>query len=188
MIKACDLNEGDIVVLNSAPNIAETIQVQTPSARGASTLYKVRFRNLQTKQKTDKVFKGDDPIDTTDFDTRKVQFLYNDGHQCMFMDMEDYSQFGLISATLKEELQYLVDGMEGIKALVADERILGIELPAVVELKIKDTGPALKGASVTSRTKTAVLETGLSVQVPEYMETGTLIRVDTRTGEFASRA
>ncbi len=188
MIKACELNEGDIVVINSAPNMTESIQVNQPSARGASTLYKVRFRNLQNRQKTDKTYKGDDPIETTDFDKREVQYLYNDGHQCMFMDMEDFTQFGIISETIKEELQYMVDGMEGINALISDGRILGIELPVLVELRIKETGPSMKGASATSRTKPAIMVTGLTVQVPEYMESETLIRVDTRTGAFASRA
>jgi elongation factor P len=104
------------------------------------------------------------------------------------MDIEDYSQHTLNKDELEDSLNYLTDGMEGIYALIVDDRLLGIELPQVVELKITDTAPGIKGASATSRTKPATLVTGLEVQVPEYIETGEVLKINTDNGKFMSRA
>ena len=188
MIKASELQRGSIIDLGGAPHIVEELQVQTPSARGSSSLYKVRFRNLATKQKSDRVYKGDDPLAEVDFERREIQFLYSGQDRYTFMDLEDFSQFDLRREDIEQELPFLTDGMEGINALVANGRVIGIELPPVVELPIVECDPPLKGASVTGRTKPARLATGHVVQVPEYMERGIVLRVDTRTGRFLSRA
>ncbi|MDD4873269.1 MAG: elongation factor P [Kiritimatiellae bacterium] len=188
MIRACDFKKGDIVQIGEDPHIVENIIVQTPAARGTATLYKVRFRNVQTKKKVDQTFRGDDVLKEADFERREVQYLYGDVTGCTFMDLTDYTQFTLIREDLENELPYLSDGMEGIFSLVSGDRILGIELPPVVEMKVVETDPALKGASATSRNKPAKTSTGLVVLVPEYLSVGERIRVDTRTGLFVSRA
>lgn len=188
MPKACELRKGSIVDMDGMPHIVEQLQVQTPSARGSASLYKVRFRNLTNKQKLDKTFKGDDPLKDMDFEKRDIQFLYSQGDVFEFMDLEDYSQFSLQREDIEDEAQYLVDGMEGLFSLLSDGKVLGIELPAVVELKIEECDPCLRGASVTGRNKPAKLTTGLTVSVPEYMEPGEVIKVDTRTAKFVSRA
>lgn len=188
MIKACDFSKGDVVLINGDPHIVESIVVQTPAARGTATLYKVRFRNVQTKKKVDQAFRGDDVLKEADFEKKEIQFLYKDASGCTFMDLTDYTQFTLIEEDLANELPYLTDGMEGLFSLVSGERVLGIELPPVVEMKVVETDPALKGASVTSRNKPAKMSTGLTVLVPEYLSVGEKIRVDTRTGLFVSRA
>jgi elongation factor P len=90
--------------------------------------------------------------------------------------------------SLEAEQPYLTDGLEGLHALVADGVPLGIELPATVVLTIQDCAPALKGTSASARSKPATLSTGLMVQVPEYLEPGEEIRVNTVTGEFSGRA
>lgn len=188
MIKASELERGSIVELAGAAHIVEELQVQTPSARGSSSLYKVRFRNLATKQKTDRTFKGDDALPDVDFERREIQFLYSTQDRYTFMDLEDFSQFDLPRDDIEQELPFLVDGMEGINALVANGRVIGIELPPVVELPVVECDPPMKGASVTGRTKPAQLSTGHVVQVPEYLERGVVLRIDTRTGRFLSRA
>ena len=188
MIKACEVKRGDIVRISSAPHVAESIQVQTPSARGRETLYKIRFRNIHTKQKVDQVLRGDDIFQEADFERQEVQYLFHDPSGHTFMNLSDFSQFTLSDEELAGEAPYLTDGMEGIKALVSDGQVIGIELPPVVELQIARTDPSLRGASVTGRNKPATLSTGLVVQVPEYMSSGEIIRVDTRTGTFISRA
>jgi len=188
MIKACDIKRTSIVKIDGAPCMVDNIQVQSPSARGSATLYKVRFRNISTKQKIDKVFKGDDVLQEADFERRDVQYAYSDGTGYTFMDMEDYSQFDLNDDDLGEQVNFLSEGLEGIQALVSDGKVLGIELPPVVELQIVETGPSMRSASATARTKPAKLTTGHVVQVPEYMENGEVVKVDTRTGDFISRA
>ncbi|MCJ7610685.1 MAG: elongation factor P [Candidatus Aminicenantes bacterium] len=188
MIRASDLKKGAVVKIDNEPHIVETITVQTPGARGAATLYKVRFRSLQSKRKTDQAFRGDDVLPEGDFERRPVQLLYGDSSGWAFMDLRDYSQFTLTKDDLEAEWPYLTEGLEGLVALVSEGRVLGIELPLLVSLKIVETSPSVKGGSVTARNKPAVLSTGLVVQVPEYMSEGEVIRVDTRSGLFVSKA
>jgi elongation factor P len=104
------------------------------------------------------------------------------------MDLQDYNQTGLNKDEIEDEWLYLFEGMTGLIALVSDGRILGLELPLSVPMTIVETTPAVKGGSATSRTKPAKLMTGLVVQVPEYLTSGEIIRVDTRTGEYVGKA
>ncbi len=188
MPKASELKRGSIVQIDGAPHILEDLHVQTPSARGGASLYKCRFRNLATRQKLDRSMKGDEMLGEANFEKREVQYLYCQGDAHVFMDLTDYSQFELAADAIDEERYYLVEDMEGIFALVSDGKVLSIELPPTVELEITETSPAIKGASATARTKPATLSTGLTVHVPEHISTGTVVRVDTRTGAFLGRA
>jgi len=104
------------------------------------------------------------------------------------MNMDDYSQYSLNQADLEGKIEFLSEGLEGIVALLIDDTILGVELPSSVALEILDTAAGVKSASVTSRTKTARLSTGVEIQVPEYLETGEMIKVNTETGKYMSRA
>lgn len=186
-MKASELSKASIVTLNGAPHRVESLQVQTPSARGGSSLYKVRFRNVQNGSKVDQTLRGDDQLEETSFETREVQFLYKSSDNFAFMDLEDYSQFELTAQDISAAIPYLVDDMEGIKAIVSEGRILAITMPDTVELNIVECDPSIKGASATARTKPATLSTGLIVQVPEYIAPGETIKVDTRNNSFLSR-
>lgn len=104
------------------------------------------------------------------------------------MDRDDYTQYSLSNDDLEGKIEYLTEGLEGIVALLIDDAILGIELPSSVVLSIVETAPAIKGATASGRTKTARLTTGVEVQVPEYLEADELIKVNTETGKFMSRA
>jgi len=188
MIKASDLARGTVVAINKVPHIVEDLTVQSPSARGAASLYKFRFRNLKTYQKVDQSLKGDDPLQDVDLERRKVQVAYMEQDACTFMDAEDFSQFTLRFDAIPEQRPYLTEDLEGILALFSDGQLITIELPPSVDLPITECSPSMRGASVTARTKAATLSTGLIVQVPEYLDQGTLIRVDTRTGKFVCRA
>ncbi len=188
MPKASELKRGNVVEIKGDPYVVKKIESRSPSSRGAQTIYKLRFRNAKTGQKLDESCKADDMFTSVDLIKRQVQYLYQDGDMFTFMDIEDYSQYTLDKNELEDCLDYLTDGMEGIYALIVDDRVLGIELPQVVELKITETSPAIKGASATSRTKPATLVTGLEVQVPEYIETGEVLKINTDNGKFMSRA
>ncbi len=189
MPKACDLSRNSIVSIDGAPHVVESLQVITPSARGAATLFKFRFRNLLTKAKLDQTCKGDDKFGDVDFDRRPVQFLYKEHDDTYtFMDEEDYSQFSLTAGELDEQTGYLTEDLEGIKALVVNGRPVAIDLPAAVVLRVASCEPTLKGQTATARNKTAHTDTGLVVHVPEYVKEGEYVRIDTRTGEFLGRA
>lgn len=188
MIKACNITKNSIVEIGGAPHTVENIAVQTPSARGGATLYKIRFRNIKTQQKVDQTLRGDDPFKEADFETREVQYLYKNGDIYTFMDVEDFSQIELNETEIEDVIPYLVEDMEGITALLSDGRVLGIRMPDVVVMKIEECDPSIKGASATARSKPAKMTTGLTVLVPEYISPGEVIRVDTRTNAFLSRA
>lgn len=188
MIKASALKKGHVIDIEGTPHVVENITVQSPSARGSATLYKVRYRNVQTKQKVDNSYRGDDTLKEADFDVREAQYLYNSNGLYTFMDLEDYSQVELVADDLTDVIPFLVEDMEGIKLMISDEKVLGVSVPDVVELQIVECEPSIRGASATARSKPATLQTGLIVQVPEYISPEEIIRVDTRTQEFLSRA
>jgi len=184
---AKEIKPGTVVNHNDAPHIIESVQVQSPSARGSATLYKFRARNLVTKQKTDITLKGTDGLDDADFARREVSFMYSDTEAAHFLDTSDYNQYAVPREEMSTELPYITEGLQGMLALVYNGQCVGIQLPTAVDLKITQCDPAVKGNSATSRTKPATLETGLIVHVPEYLKEGETIRVDTRSGDFLSR-
>ena len=188
MPKASELKRGMIIEINDMPHVVKQVDAKSPSSRGASTLYKIRFNNLKTGQKLDESYKGDIFLKEADCVRVKVQYSYNDGESYVFMNMEDYSQYNLNEEDLEGQKEYITEGLEGITALIMDGNILGVELPASVDLEIIETAPGIKGSSATARTKSAILPTGLDVQVPEYLETGEIIKINTVTGKFMSRA
>ena len=187
MYSTSDLKRGLILELDGEPHLVESVQTSTPSARGASTIHKVRLRNLRTRGKADRSFRGGETFPVPDVERRKVQFLYRDPEALHFMDQESYDQFAMRVDELEWESRFLVEEMENISALYYNGHPLALELPNTVTLKITETNPAVKGNSATGRTKPATLETGHTVSVPEHLSADTLVSVDTRTGEFVGR-
>jgi elongation factor P len=185
---AKEIKTGTVVVFEGNPVIVEGLSVQSPSARGAATLYKFRGRNVVTRNKIDFVLKGTESLDEADFVKRPVQLMYTDATQIYLMDQDSYQQYELPLEDATEQMQYVTEGLEGIKALIYNDECVGIDIPSTIELTIKQCDPSVKGNSATSRSKPAVLETGLQVQVPEFIKEGERIKVDSRTGEFLSRA
>lgn len=184
---AKEIKPGAVVNHNDAPHIIESVTVQSPSARGSATLYKFRARNLVTKQKTDITLKGTEGLDDADFVRREVTFMYADTEAAHFLDSGDYNQYTISRDDVATELQYITVDLSGMLAMLYNGECVGIQLPAAVDLQITQCDPAVKGNSATSRTKPALLQTGLTVHVPEYLKEGETIRVDTRSGEFLSR-
>jgi elongation factor P len=162
--------------------------VQSPSARGAATLYKFRGRNLITKQKLDITLKGTDSLSEADFQRRPVKLMYADANQIHILDQSDFNQYSLDLEDVANERYYVTEQLEGMMALIYNDECVGLQLPTAVELTVTQCDPAVRGNSATARTKPATLETGLVVQVPEYLKEGEKVKVDTRTGEFLSRA
>jgi len=185
---AKEIKTGAIVHFEGAPCIIETISVQTPSARGAATLYKYRARNLITKQKVDITLRGGESLEEADFSRRPVKFMYSDGTDAHFLDQTDFNQYALPLEDVGDDMRFITEELEGVQVLIHDEACVGIQVPQTVELKVVECDPGVKGNSATSRTKPAKLETGAVVQVPEYLKQGETIKVDTRTGDYLSRA
>lgn len=185
---AKDIKTGAVIVNDGEPIIIESLYVQSPSARGAATLYKFRGRNLITKQKTDITLKGTDNLPEADFRKRIVKMMYKDAETVYLMDQEDYNQFSLSLEDAGDAMNYLTEELEGTFALIYQDECVGLTLPTSVELTVTQCDPAIRGNSATARTKPATMETGITVHVPEYIKEGEKIKVDTRTGDFLSRA
>jgi elongation factor P len=183
-----DFKRGLRVLLDGDPWVILDVHVQTPSARGASSLTKVKVRNLRTAQVLDRTFRGGDKVDEPNLVLRPVQFLYRDDDGFHFMDTQSYEQFRLSRDDLGDAAGFLTEGLEGIRSVVFNDRVLSVDLPNTVVLRVDDTAPALKGATAQAQTKPATLETGLVIQVPSYLEAGEAIVVDTRDARFVSRA
>lgn len=187
MPKASELKRGSVVAINGQPYIVNHIDMKAPSSRGANTLYKVRFNHAQSKQKHEATFKGEDMLDNIDLERRQCQYSYLDDDLYVFMDDEDYSQYSLSADNLGDQVQFITEGLQGIMGLLVDGQIIGIELPQSVVLEIVDTAPGIKGASASARSKPATCASGLVIQVPEYLEVGERVKVNTQEASYMSR-
>ncbi|HJO95971.1 MAG TPA: elongation factor P [Victivallales bacterium] len=188
MITANRVKSGSVIEVNGTPHIVQSVAKHTPTARGGSTLFKIRAKNLIKDGKIDLTCNGDDHFQEPDFQKREVQYLYAAGDTHAFMDIENYEQYELSTENISEQLKFLKEEMEGIIALLLEGHIVAIKPPSTVVQKLVECDPAIKGASATARTKPAITETGLEIQVPEYMKNEELVKIDTETGKFISRA
>jgi elongation factor P len=181
------MKRGVLLDLDGAPWQVIECAFQTPSARGASTLTKIKIRNLKTGQVLSKSYRGGEMIPTADCEKRQVQYLYQEADDYVFMDQESYDQFSLPKETLGDATGYLKEGLE-VGSMLYNGQVINIELPNTVDLEITETAPALKNATAQAQLKPATLETGMEIMVPPYLTSGEVIRVDTRDGRFVSRA
>ena len=187
MISTSDFKRNLRIQIDGEPFVILNVHVQSPSARGASSLSKIKVRNLKTGQVFDKTFRGGDKVEEPNVELRPIQFLYKDDDGFHFMDAQSYEQFTLTNDDLGDLGGYLKDGMS-IRSVLFDGNVISVELPNTVVLQVVDTAPAVKGATAQAQTKPATLETGLVIQVPSYLESGELVQVDTREARFISRA
>ncbi len=187
MFSTSDFKRGLVIQLDGAPCLITDVTTQSPTARGANTMVKTRYRNLITGQVLDKTFRSGDKVDEADFERHKGQFLYADGGSGVFMDLENYEQFEMPPEEFESLSLFLLDGTEVVLGLF-EGRMVNVDLPLTVELTVVETPPVIKNATATAETKEAILETGLKIRVPPYLESGEKVKVDTRDGRFLSRA
>ena len=187
MITTSDFKKGLRILIDGDPYTILECIVQTPSARGASSLAKIKARNLRTGQVFDKTIRTGEKFDEPDLERRPLQYLYNDGENLVFMDQGTYDQVMVTPEELGDDAQYLFENME-LKALFFEGRILELELPASLEYDIVDVEPGTRGDTAHGGvTKPAVLSNGMKVQVPLFVKPGERIRVSTRDCKFVER-
>jgi elongation factor P len=187
MLKASQLHKGHVVNIGGAAYQVKQVDTQTPSARGANTLYRVRLTGITTGQNLDQTFKSNDTLDEMMLERRSVSYLYRDQETFHFMDAENYEQYSLHADQLEEQEDWLTENMEGLTALMLDGEVVSVELPSAVEIEIVETAPVIKGATATNRNKPATLTNGRVVLVPDYLCDGERIRINTETGKFMAR-
>ncbi|MFZ5801527.1 MAG: elongation factor P [Candidatus Omnitrophota bacterium] len=187
-ILASELEKKLYIEVNGQPFYVLDVKFAAPSARGASTMVKVRVRNILTGAVLDKNFKTGEKFEIADVEKVPAVFQYADGSTCHFMDNATYEAFALSAEKLGDQRAYLKENQDVI-ALKLNGAVVSLELPVYVELAIVETDPVVKGISASGRSlKRAKLETGLEVQAPLYAEPGTVVRVNTETGEVSGRA
>lgn len=153
--------------------------------RGLATI-RVKARNLRSGSIIEKTFSSSERVQNVRLDYRQVQYLYSDGDSYIFMDLETFEQPAIPITILGENHKYLTEGLE-IKLTFFEDEPLDVDLPTSVELKVIESEAAIRGDTATGLNKRVVTETGLEVQVPAFVETGDVIKVDTRTGDYLTR-
>jgi elongation factor P len=182
---ATELRAGNIVLFNGQLHrVMNVVHVTPGNWRG---MVQCKLRNLKTGNQMEHRFRSEDRVEKASMDTMEMQYMYSDPEGHHFMNTETYEQSTLSDEALGEAMGYLLP-----EALISvdfyDGNPVAVELPNTVVLRVVDCEPAMKGATAAGGSKPAKLETGISVAVPGYIEAGTRIIVDTRTGEFSSRA
>jgi len=184
-IIATQLRSGQIILHNGELyRVLSTTHV-TPGKGNA--LVQSKLRSLRTGLQTEHRFRPSDKVEVARIDTKEMQYLYSDGSAHVFMDLETYEQLTLPAEALADTEGYLLPDTIVEVDLHKGEPV-GVELPNTVVLEVVETEPKLKGATAAGNSKPAKVETGITVTVPAYIEAGTKIVVDTRTGEYVSRA
>jgi elongation factor P len=187
IVNVTEIARGDILEIDGDPWQATEVTSQTPSARGASLLVKAKLKNLRTGQSLAKTWRGGETVTTAEVEQRQAQFLYRQGGDFFFMDLTSYEQLALDAEHVGEASGFLLENLE-VRTVLFRDRVIALSLPLTVELRIEETNPAIKGATAQAQLKPAKLETGITVMVPSYVESGEKIRVDTRDGRFVERA
>jgi len=180
-----ELKPGRAIQLDGIPYLIVSSQFGRKSQSKANM--QCKLKNLKTGAVIQKNFQGSEQVEPADIGHRHVQYLYSDGEQYTFMDLQSYDQFFINKETLGDLTQYLVEGGE-VDALMFEENPIGIQLPSTVDLKIVETIPGVKGDTATGGTKPATLESGLVVNVPLFLQEGDRVKVNTETGEYMKKA
>ena len=188
MIEVSDFKKGLCIRFKDAPMQIIDVTFTTPTARGANTIAKTKLRNLLNGQLISESIRSGGKYEPVDMEYRDASYLYSDASGYHFMDGESYEQFQLTKEALGDAANYLIDGLEGIRAMIVEGNVASIALPNTVDLAVTACDPTIKGATAQAQMKRAVLETGAEVQVPPYIEQGEKVRIDTRDGHFVERA
>ena len=185
MIQGSDLKKGMIINMDGA--LYSVVDTSFNFQGRGSSMVQAKLKNLETGSITNNRFGTSDKIEDVHLDRRNMEYLYTTGDGFVFMDQETFEQVELTKDTLGDAMDYLIENMK-IQVQFYEGNPVGIELPLNVALKVTYTEPAMKNATVTTSFKPATLETGLEVQVPPFITTGEVIKVDTRNGKYLERA
>jgi elongation factor P len=184
-ISTNDLKNG--MALDLPEGLMTVVEFQHVKPGKGGAFVRTKLKNFRTGAVLDRTFRADEKVPLAVIDRREMQFLYREGDDFVFMDNETYEQLHVARAAVGDAARYLKEGDAAILPMYKSE-VVGIELPAAVELAVADTEPGIQGDRVSGARKPATLETGLVVQVPLFVNTGDRVKVDTRSGEYLSRA
>jgi elongation factor P len=184
-ISTNDLKNG--MALDLPEGLMTVVEFQHVKPGKGGAFVRTKLKNVRTGAVLDRTFRADEKVQHAVIDKREMQYLYREGSDYVFMDNESYEQLHVAAATLGDATNYLKEGDAAVLPMYQGE-IVGVDLPAAVELVVVETEPGIQGDRVSGARKPATMETGLVVQVPLFVEQGQKLKVDTRTGEYLARA
>jgi elongation factor P len=183
-IKATEIRRG--MAINVDGTVFVVHEFQHVAKGNWRSFIQAKLRNIKTGQLIEQRIRSTDTIEESFVDKKDVEYLYSQGNEHIFMDLETYDQIPISHEIIGDIMQWLKPNTQ-VQLTISEGQIVGIEAPNTVELKVTDTSPVVKGATATNQSKEATLETGVQVRVPPFIEIGEVIRVDTRTGDYVER-
>jgi len=184
-MRASEVRRGQAVIIDGKLFVVTNADHNTPGNLRAKVQFKLRDVTKGTIM--DKRVGATDDIETTNLDSRNVEYLYSDNEGHVLMDLETYEQDTISKEVFGDDIKFLKPNTQ-LTALFHDGKIVSYDLPKTVDLKVTDTAPGIKGATATNQMKDAILETGLATRVPPFIEVGEVIRISTETRGYLSRA
>ncbi|MCK4331723.1 MAG: elongation factor P [Dehalococcoidia bacterium] len=184
MIDAGELRKGIAIDLDGS--IYQVVEYQHVKMQQRQPVIRLKLRDVRSGNIMERNFQSGDKVEPVFLEHRTVQYLYSDGSLYYFMDTETFEQMPLDKSMVDEALSYLKEG-QNLQIVTHRGEAIGIELPVSVELQVAETGPGFKGNTASAGSKPATMETGITIQVPFFINTGDTIKVDTRTGAYLER-
>lgn len=184
-ISTNDLKNG--ISLDLAEGLFQVVEFQHVKPGKGGAFVRTTLKNVRTGAVIERTFRAGEKVEQAIIDKREMQYLYREGDDFVFMDNVSYDQMSVTPKSLGSTVNYLIEGATAVLQIYADE-IVGVEIPASVELMVTETEPGIQGDRVSGARKPATLETGIIVQVPLFVNIGDRIKVDTRSGEYLTRA
>lgn len=184
MISSNDFKTGLTIMIDG--NLWQIVEFLHVKPGKGAAFVRSKLRNVETGQVLEKTFRAGEKVETAHLEKNEMQFLFTDGNEYTFMNTSTFDQVGIPKASIGDGVKYLKEQMN-VHVLFHGSKVIGVDIPAHVELKVVDTPPAEKGNTAQGGTKPATLETGAVVNVPFFVEVGTTIRVDTRNNQYLDR-
>ena len=185
MIAASDLKAG--MTFEQDGKLIKVMEASHHKPGKGNTVMRMKLKDVRTGSTTDTTMRPDEKVKKAHIDTKPVQYLYSQDDMAIFMDLETYEQYEVPTALIEEELKYLLENME-VKIQFYGEEVIGLTLPTTVILRVAETQPSIKGATVTGSGKPATMETGLVVNVQDFVEADELLEINTAEGTYLKRA
>ena len=183
-ISTADFKNGKAIMIDGKPSIIIEFQHVKPGKGGA--FVRTKIRDIRTGRVNDLTFRSGEKFDEIRMETKEMQYLYNDGEDFHFMDTSDYSQIALTADAVGDTAKWLKEN-DTATLQYAGEELIGVEAPMFVELEVTETEPGFKGDTVQGGTKPATMETGAVVQVPMFVNSGDVLKIDTRDARYITR-
>ena len=185
MINVSDLKAGMTFILDG--KLLKVLEISHHKPGKGNTVMRMKIRDVRTGSTVDTTMRPDEKVEKAHIDTKDVQYLYSQDGVAFFMDLASYEQYEIPENTIEDELLYILENME-LKIHFYGSEVIGVSLPTTVVLEVRETQPSIKGATVSGSGKPATMQTGLVVNVPDFIEAGELLEINTAEGTYIKRA